>query len=202
MFSIAGAVNTIYPIVAHGISQFGFVELICNAPSVVHLRQDPSQIWGLFFAASKVPELGDTIFIVLRKKELVVLQWYHHLCTLVLTALGMVYVSPFNNTGAIFAAMNYFVHSFMYTWYAFTRTGWKSPKSLKIMITAIQFIQMVAALFVIWVASSDYFSPYCGRWPREGIWSFYGFMIMYASYAALFAQLFAKSYLLPKRKST
>lgn len=39
--------------------------------------------WATMFVLSKVPELGDTIFIVLRKQPLIFLHWYHHATVLV-----------------------------------------------------------------------------------------------------------------------
>ncbi|CAL8091670.1 unnamed protein product [Orchesella dallaii] len=45
----------------------------------------PTTYWLLAFILSKYLELGDTIFIVLRKRPLIFLQWYHHLVTLIVT---------------------------------------------------------------------------------------------------------------------
>ncbi|GMR46196.1 hypothetical protein PMAYCL1PPCAC_16391, partial [Pristionchus mayeri] len=43
----------------------------------------PAALWGLCFAVSKIIQLGDTMFIVLRKKPLTFLHWYHHSIVLV-----------------------------------------------------------------------------------------------------------------------
>lgn len=37
------------------------------------------------FVFSKVPELGDTVFIILRKRPLIFLHWYHHVTVLLYT---------------------------------------------------------------------------------------------------------------------
>ena len=43
----------------------------------------PASFWACAFALSKVAELGDTFFVVMRKKPLIFLHWYHHAVVLV-----------------------------------------------------------------------------------------------------------------------
>jgi len=60
-------------------------------------------------------ELGDTVFIVLRKQPLIFLHYYHHvtvLCYIWLTA------DAINSTCVWFGVMNYGIHSLMYSYYA------------------------------------------------------------------------------------
>lgn len=173
-----------------------WVELICT-PTAVN-RADPRSFWGLLFVISKVPELGDTLFIVLRKKELVLLQWYHHLFTLVMLSFGTVAFSKYNNVGLLFTAMNYTVHAFMYSWYAATRTGWKSPKFCMMAVTLMQLSQMIAGIAFTFVASSDLFASDCGEWARLSPWTLRLTYGMYSSYAFLFAKLFYENYLAKK----
>lgn len=59
-FSIAGALRTL-PEMIHVLSKFGFYHSVCN-PSYVDQVQ-VSAYWTWLFTLSKVPELGDTVFI-------------------------------------------------------------------------------------------------------------------------------------------
>ena len=128
---------------------------------------------------------------MLRKKKLILLQHYHHLATMVYTwaCCALVKVSHGRNI-IYFAAMNLAVHSVMYTWYAATRTGWRSPKILMMMVTLIQLVQMVGGVSLI-VTSVLHGCPD----PLAN----YG-LFMYASYLVLFAHLFYSNYLAPRKK--
>ena len=55
----------------------------------------------------QIPELGDTVFVVLRKKPLIFLHWYHHV-----TVLLYCWHSYYEQTtyGLYFICMNYTVH--------------------------------------------------------------------------------------------
>lgn len=60
---------------------------------------------------SKIPELIDTFFIVLRKKPLMFMHWYHHALT------GYFAFVTFYEENAYMVWvvwLNYFIHSFMY----------------------------------------------------------------------------------------
>lgn len=63
---------------------------------------------------SKVVEFGDTAFIVLRKKDLKFIHYYHH----VVTAVSCWHFYPYYEPMQIFyGTMNAFVHSLMYPYY-------------------------------------------------------------------------------------
>ena len=64
----------------------------------------------------QVPELGDTIFIVLRKQKLIFLHWYHHITVLIYCWYSF---SQYTAPARWFVVMNFVVHSIMYTYYAF-----------------------------------------------------------------------------------
>jgi hypothetical protein len=54
----------------------GFMWEICHGD--IELRNP----WTFYFCMSKIPELLDTVFIVLRKRPLRFLQYYHHIVTM------------------------------------------------------------------------------------------------------------------------
>lgn len=79
LFSILGFVR-MFPGFLNIVSKpDGFYNSICKKVDI----NVPMGCWALLFVWSKYVELGDTVFIVLRKRPLVFLQWYHHLVTLI-----------------------------------------------------------------------------------------------------------------------
>ena len=93
--------------------------------------------------------------------------------------------------------MNYFVHSVMYSYYTLKAMQYKLPKSLAVMITTLQLVQMVMGCIITIAAyyyqRSGYFKCYTTQ--NDFIFSF----LIYFSYMILFARFFYKSYLFTKR---
>ena len=113
MFSIMGAARTL-PEFMHTLYTHGFYHSLC-IPSFIE-QDRVSGFWTWMFVLSKVPELGDTIFIVLRKQKLIFLHWYHHITVLIYCWYSF---SQYTAPARWFVVMNFIVHSIMYTYYAF-----------------------------------------------------------------------------------
>jgi hypothetical protein len=96
--------------------------------------------------------------------------------------------TDYNNATPPFAAMNLCVHSIMYTWYAATRTGWRSPRWLMMTVTVLQLVQMVGGVAVVGTTIM--------RGCQDPVTKYA--MIMYLSYFFLFSRLFFQNYLIPK----
>ena len=79
IFSIVASIRTI-PETIHMISTHGFTSTLCDNS---HYGVVPVGFWGFLFTVSKIVELGDTIFIILRKQKLIFLHWYHHATVMV-----------------------------------------------------------------------------------------------------------------------
>lgn len=82
IFSIFGFIRYV-PEFAVVLWQSGFHGSLCRREGL----NVPVGFWSLLFTLSKLVELGDTIFIVLRKRPLIFLQWYHHAITFIAYAI-------------------------------------------------------------------------------------------------------------------
>jgi elongation of very long chain fatty acids protein 6 len=143
-------------------------------------------------------ELMDTFFIVIHKKPLIFLHWYHHISVLLFCWQSYVSHSP---VGIIFCVMNYAVHSFMYFYY-FLMAIHKKPKFINALyITLAQISQMVVGVvvtliscYLIWfdkeVASLRGTDEECKLKPGNIV----GALVMYGSYLFLFLQFFIRRY--------
>jgi len=156
------------------------------------LACDNSIWWGnpsvMLFCLSKVPELVDTAFIVLRKKPLHFLHYYHH-ATVLLFCWDAWVVN--NAVGGLFAIMNLCVHSIMYAYYCAAAVGMRFPQILRKNITNLQLTQMVLGCSLC-----VYNMCNCNRTPTNN----YAGLAMYASYFALFLNFWVQQYVIMPRK--
>lgn len=152
-----------------------------------------AKFWYYAFIYSKLPELIDTIFIVLRSKPLVALQWYHHFATL-LICYNIKHLACDEFTPFFF--MNYFVHFFMYAYFGFYCLLNSSFKNyLKVygtFVNIIQTIQMFIAVGLsIYIFNSD--RPMTCNYVigvDESRYLYTFGIAMYISYFILFVMLF------------
>lgn len=93
-------------------------------------------LWTWWFAFSKIVELGDTIFIVLRRRPLTFLHVYHHCSVLLCTWYCVTHLA---SSSRWFITMNAVVHSVMYTYYAIQVARIiRVPKAISMTITILQ----------------------------------------------------------------
>jgi len=153
---------------------------------------------AITFMISKYLELADTLFLILKKKEIIFLHWYHHATVLVYTWTTVILMYP---PGSVFGSVNSFVHTLMYSYYFLASFGHK-PWWGKY-VTRIQLAQMVIGIATTsaWAYFHYLTDLPCGFWsPQAHRISFYGYtpesvvfiatLGMYASYFALFLKFY------------
>jgi len=189
IFSILGAYYVLPSVILTPIMEGRDWNATVCGESSPNLDEARPGFWIFIFCASKLFEFGDTLFVVLRKRNLIVLQHYHHLATMLYCWSAVIILgTDYNNATPAFACMNLCVHSIMYSWYAATRTGWRSPRVIMMAVTVLQLVQMVGGVAVV----TQTIVGEC----RDPVTN-YG-MFMYISYFFLFSRLFIQNYLIPK----
>jgi hypothetical protein len=188
MFSIMGAFRTA-PELLHVLRHYGLFHSVC-VPS--YIEQDRvCGFWTWLFVLSKLPELGDTVFIVLRKQPLIFLHWYHHITVLMYSWFSY---TEYTASARWFIVMNYCVHSVMYSYYALKALKYNPPRFISMIITALQLTQMVVGCAInIWAHGflQQAGHAQCNISPTNIRFS----IAMYFSYFVLFARFFYKTYL-------
>ncbi|KHN87067.1 Putative fatty acid elongation protein 4 [Toxocara canis] len=153
----------------------------------------PAAFWACAFAWSKVAELGDTFFVVMRKKPLIFLHWYHHAVVLVYSWNAACELTA---AGRWFIFMNFFVHSIMYTYYSFTAYGIRPPRVLSMCITALQTSQMLVGVAIsITVLNLKLKDTLC----QQSMDNLALCFAIYASFAVLFMRFFYDAYMKPRK---
>lgn len=188
LFSFVGAFRTA-PHLFHNLTTMSLRDNLCTDPRTSY-GSGSTGLWIQFFVLSKFPELLDTFFIVIHKKPLIFLHWYHHITVLAYCWHSYVTKSP---SGIFFCVMNYTVHAIMYGYYFLMAIKMK-PKWLNAMfITTAQISQMVVGVTVTLFAFYYYKTETresCSIQKENNIAAF----IMYGSYLTLFAQFFVGRY--------
>jgi elongation of very long chain fatty acids protein 6 len=192
VFSIIGSYYCVPRLVQVLMQDGGFYKSVCD-PSVPKYADGEVGFWVAAFILSKIPELMDTVFLVLQKKDVIFLHWFHHVTVMLYCWHAYLHSVP---TGLWFATMNYFVHSIMYLYYFLTAIGARAVvKPIAPLITSLQLVQMVVGMTV--TALSFYWSRTAGQCEIDPSNNRLG-LAMYTSYFVLFALLFKKLYLTKK----
>ncbi len=186
-FSILGSIRVI-PSFFHVLNDKGVVYSVCDT----EYAYGQTGFWSFMFVMSKLPELVDTLFIVLRKQELIFLHWYHHATVLMYCWFSY---KDFASTGRWFMTMNYAVHSLMYSYYVLKAMRFRVPRFVSQVITTGQILQMIAGCYVNYVAfNTKVAGKQCGITDENIKYS----SLMYFSYFVLFFDFFIKAYIFNK----
>ncbi|XP_044752148.1 elongation of very long chain fatty acids protein 6-like [Coccinella septempunctata] len=185
-FSIIGTFRT-FPELFRTLTETGFYESICDSSYVATNRVTGT--WMFLFVLSKFMELGDTIFLVLKKRPLTFLHVYHHIVGLLYTWYSYI---EFSSTTRWFSVMNFIVHSIMYTYFALSAMKYKPPKQFAMMLTGLQIIQMIIGCIInltiygFFIRNIDCQVTMCNVILSS---------IMYASFLFMFSKFFMNAYI-------
>jgi len=187
VFSLAGLMRVV-PWLLRILKTFGWSYTLCRTAAPMY-GNGPCGPWVILFIYSKYAELLDTAFLVLRKRRVSFLHWYHHCSVLIYCWHAYVWEMP---SGIYFVAMNYSVHAIMYFYY-FLAGVCKQPPKWALFVTVLQLSQMaggivvtVSHLSIMIFGSIDNCD---GHTPNLN-----AALVMYASYFALFAQFLLVRY--------
>ncbi|EFP07179.1 hypothetical protein GCK72_013549 [Caenorhabditis remanei] len=185
IFSTLGSIATSFGLLHEFITR-GFFE------SYIHIGDFYNGLSGFFtwlFVLSKVAEFGDTLFIVLRKKPLMFLHWYHHVLTMNYAFMSFEANLGFNTW---ITWMNFSVHSIMYGYYMLRSFGVKIPAWIARNITTMQILQFIITHFILFHVG---YLAVTGQ-SVDSTPTYYWFcLLMEISYVILFGNFYYQSYI-------
>lgn len=149
----------------------------------------PTAAWVcMMFCWTKMFEYGDTFWLCVKKRPIIFLHLYHHITVSLFCLHSVLLEAPF---GHYFAIINLCIHFVMYGYYALAIQF----KGNKLLIYARPWITMsqLSQMFV-GVAICIHELSSANKTPGLEINAFLG-LVMYISYAVLFADFFTKNYM-------
>jgi hypothetical protein len=187
IFSFIGMCRTVPYLLGQLLSR-SYQETVCTDPHVTY-GNGPVGLWTALFILSKIPELIDTVFIVLRKRELIFLHWYHHVTVLLYCWHAY---STSAGSGLYFISMNYSVHALMYGYFCLQALKMVPKNFPAYLITIAQISQMFVGTGVCvscWYFHVSNISCY------NDYYNLIAGALMYGSYLYLFVEFAVKRFL-------
>ena len=186
IFSVVSCIKVV-PFFLYTLCVNGPMYMLTRNAANTHGQGGEVSFWCLMFVFSKYAELIDTVFLVLRKKTVSFLHWYHHATVLLLAVQTMALNGP---SGIIMGTMNSIVHSVMYTYY-FLAAVLERPPSWSKLVTRLQIAQMiVGSVMAVGLFVIPRFVEYA-----HSVWiNNVSIAAVYLSYLALFLQFYIKRY--------
>lgn len=201
-------------LIAWNFALFFFSFVICTFYIFAHIERswgksvyfiicDPEEqgykgAWAFYawaFLMSKFVEFGDTVFLVIRKRPVIFLHWYHHATVLIYTWISVVFK---NSLGMFFGLINAIIHSFMYYYYFRTAQGHKIWWAKYLTIAQLTQMAFGIAFLCIWIFYWNQGLTCSSSSPQVTVGSG---LIMYGSYFVLFYNLFTWKYSAKKPKT-
>lgn len=197
LFSIYGTIRVV-PHFLYKLSNMTFEESVCDSAHT-YFGAGAAGLAVQFFILSKIPELLDTAFIVLRKKPLIFLHWYHHVSVLLFCWISYVTES---GAGIYFVAMNYTVHALMYSYYFLNAVKLLPKWFPSWIITTFQIVQMIIGTGI--VIATFYYYKYGGqKYPpgecHNDLSNIVVGVLIYSSYLYLFMEYAVKRFIFTKK---
>ncbi|SBT70210.1 fatty acid elongation protein, GNS1/SUR4 family, putative [Plasmodium malariae] len=202
------------PVLLYILYNYSFNGLL-TIPPIYTCAFGPVGAWTMLFIISKYTELFDTVFLILRKKNITLLHWFHHATVLLYTWDTYFVEQP---TGFLFIFINALVHFIMYFYY-FLATIYNKALKWNIFVTCIQICQMlIGILLTIYCLYITFVYKYNTNWNVEHVKTMkhnFSFdnghyisrknvifaSLMYLSYLYLFAKYFFDRYLQRETRS-
>lgn len=171
----------------------GFETSVCVYRDDIYRRGIPGYV-NLIFLYSKFFEIFDTVLLVLQKKRVIFLHWYHHASMLLYSVIAWSLPVP----GVMwFSAINAFVHTLMYFYYFMCSVQLHhlvAPFASS--ITMLQIVQMIVGTFI---AGYTFYEHNYGSGCDTNNNVLGVTLGIYIGYLVLFAKFFIDRYVLKKR---
>ncbi|GMR46311.1 hypothetical protein PMAYCL1PPCAC_16506 [Pristionchus mayeri] len=132
----------LYPYVIQSYKKGGMIGTLCYNDDLYTNKVSGYVTW--LFIMSKGPELMDTVFLLLRKRPVIFMHWYHHSVTFLLGQLFFTEFVPWARWGIL---INLMVHTVMYFYYGLRAYGVKTARWVSMAVTCTQITQFISGFY-------------------------------------------------------